>query len=92
MEKTTTIHNTAISGENLTLSERTSLNIEGIVEIIASNENNIALKLKDTILNINGSNINIVKLDINAGILQANGNFECIKYGKTGNIFKRLFK
>lgn len=95
MEKIVTPNNTHtsnISNESLNLINRKSISIEGIVEIIASNDNNICLKLKDTLLNITGSNINIIKLDISSGLLQAEGNFDSIKYGKSGNIFKRLFK
>lgn len=92
MEKTITLNTTTTQNENLNLINRKTLNIEGIVEIIASNDNNITLKLKDTILTIYGSNINITKLDINSGILQADGNFDSFKYGKSGNIFKRIFK
>ena len=40
--------------ESLTLINRQKINIEGIVEIIASNESNILLKLKDTQLSIYG--------------------------------------
>lgn len=90
MEKVVNLSNSV--NENLCLGNRKSLNLEGIVEILASSENNLIVKLKDTTLYISGTGINIQKLDINSGILQAEGSFDCIKYGKSGNIFKRLFK
>ena len=91
MEKVINNTNTT-NNESLNLISRKNLTIEGIVEIIASSDSTILLKLKDTNLSITGNNINITKLDINTGILQAEGIFESIKYGKSGNIFKRIFK
>lgn len=78
--------------ESLTLINRQKINIEGIVEIIASNESNILLKLKDTHLSIYGKNISISKLDIECGILEAEGIFDNIKYGKNGGFLKKIFK
>ena len=78
--------------ENLTLENRKKLNITGIVEVVNSSENTICIKLKDTILTINGSEIHITKLDINSGILEAEGLFSNIKYGKQGNFFRKIFK
>lgn len=78
--------------ENIILTNRKNLHIDGIVEIISTSENGLCMKLKDTILNILGENIHITKLDVTTGILEADGNFLNIKYGKSANIFKRLFK
>ena len=78
--------------ENLTLVGRKNIHIEGIVEIISSSDSNIIIKLKDEVLVISGENIHISKLDVNTGILEAEGNFNNIKYGKSHNIFKRVFK
>jgi sporulation protein YabP len=78
--------------ENITLANRRSLHIDGIIEIISTSENNLNMKMKDTFLNIIGENIHITKLDISTGILEAEGNFINIKYGKNSNILKRFFK
>ena len=78
--------------ENIILSNRKSLKLEGIVEIVNSCETLINIKLKDTNLVINGSNMHIIKLDVENGILEIDGLIECIKYGKSANIFKRIFK
>ena len=79
--------------ENLVLNARKELKLEGVVEILNSSETTLNLKLKNTSMIINGENINIKKLDVNQGILEATGIFNSIKYGKTsGNIFKRMFK
>lgn len=92
MEKTISQEKTKITNESLNLINRKSLILEGIIKINATSETCISLKLKDTILNITGSNIHITKLDINTGVLEAEGIFDSIKYGKSGNIFKRIFK
>jgi len=93
MDKT---NNTSIEkikvNENLTLTNRTNLKLEGIVEILSSSETLLNIKLKDTHLCINGQNMHITKLDISTGLLEVNGSVDSIKYGKSGNIFKRIFK
>lgn len=79
--------------ESLILQNRNNLKLEGIIEIISTSDTCLNLKLKDTTLMISGENINILKLDVSAGILEADGNFVSIKYGKgTGGFFKRIFK
>ena len=80
------------NNESLLIQCRKTLKIEGIVEVVSTSDSLLNLKLKDTSLTITGEQINIEKLDINLGILEANGKFVSIKYGKSGNIFKRLFK
>jgi len=88
MEKVTTNN---LTNENLSLNNRKNLILEGIVEIISSNDNNIYVKLKDTTLFVTGSNIHITKLDVSLGTLHAEGVFDSFKYGKT-NFIKRIFK
>jgi sporulation protein YabP len=78
--------------ENLSLTNRKNLKLDGIVEIMSSSETQLNIKLKDTSVVIFGQNMHIVKLDIETGILEVDGLIECIKYGKSGNIFKRIFK
>ncbi len=78
--------------ENLNLTNRKTLKLEGIIEINSSSETLLSVKLKDTTLTITGQNMHITRLDVNLGILDIEGNIECIKYGKNANIFKRIFK
>lgn len=91
MEKT--INNEKNNNELLILTNRKNLKLEGIMEVLSTSDTSITLKLKDTTLCILGENINITKLDVNTGTLEADGKFTNIKYGiKSGNFFKRLFK
>lgn len=92
MEKIISQEKTKTTNENLNLINRKSLILEGVVEVNNTSESCISLKLKDTTLNISGSNLHITKLDVNTGIVEAEGIFDSIKYGKSGNIFKRIFK
>lgn len=90
MEKTT-VENTKIS-ENLILTNRKSLKLEGIVEINNSSESQLSIKMKDTNLIIFGQNLNITRLDVELGILEVEGLIDCIKYGKSIGFIKRIFK
>lgn len=94
MEKITSLENknSNIVSENLSLNNRKHLKLDGINEIIATSENYLNLRLKDTTLYICGENINILKLDVDQGILEAEGKFNSFKYGANKNIFKRIFK
>ena len=78
--------------ETLTLDNRSLLKLTGIAEIISSSDTQISLKTDNSGAIITGQDIRITKLDISSGMLEAEGNFDSIKYGKNGNIFKRLFK
>jgi len=78
--------------EKICLDNRKCLHIDGIIEIISTSEASLIMKLKDTMLSISGANIHITRLDVSTGILEAEGDFYSIKYGKNSNIFKRIFK
>ena len=94
MEKVT-INQSENANSILTLTNRKKITLTNVNEIISSNETNIFLKVAQAKAQISGNSINITKLDIASGLLEAEGNFNCIKYdNKLGsrNIFKRLFK
>lgn len=93
MEKITNQENKSNNiQENLILNNRKNLKLEGIVEVLATSDSILNLKLKDTNLVVSGENINILKLDVNLGILEAEGKFDAFKFGKSANLFKRIFK
>ena len=91
MEKTLPNEKNKIS-ENLILTNRKTLKLEGILEVNSSSETQLCAQLKDTSLTITGQNLHITRLDIALGLLDIDGNIDCIKYGKITNIFKRIFK
>ena len=92
MEKTIKEQPKSHVEENLTLTKRSEIRLDGIMEINYSNETSISAKLFDTNIIISGNNLHIQKIDTENGIMLATGNIETIKYGKPQNIFKRMFK
>lgn len=91
MEKNSSIEKNNFH-ENLSLLNRKTLKLEGIIEINSSSETEVSAKLKDTNISITGQNLHITKLDVNLGFLEIDGLIDSIKYGKSANIFKRIFK
>lgn len=94
MEKTLIQNEIASTNSILTLTNRKKLSLTNVSEIISSNENNITLKIAQNKAFITGKNINITKLDVGAGLLEAEGVFNSIKYDSSTNegLFKRIFK
>ncbi len=90
MEKTTLSQNQ--TPELLSLDNRKNLHLTGILEVISSSDTQILAKLKDSTLNISGTNINITRLDTADGTLDATGDFNAITYGKKVGFLKRIFK
>lgn len=89
--KTTTQKPESIS--RLSLENQKKITVTGVVEIISSNDNSILLKLNKSNLLLSGSNIHITKLDVQQGILEADGIFSQIRYNhQNTNLFKRIFK
>lgn len=91
MEKTINNHEPTIN-EFLSLENRKKLHISNIEEVTSSSDTHLEIKLKDTGLSIGGTNINITKLDTETKILEADGNFNKIIYGKESNLLRRIFK
>ena len=92
MEKINVSHEKPKHNETLSLDNRQILKLDGIMEVLSSSETQVYVKLKDTDLSILGQNLHIARLDVESGIAEINGDINCIKYGKIGNIFKRIFK
>lgn len=92
MEKTIIQEKNMPLNEKIILTNRSQFSIEGVLEVISSSENEINIKVQDNNMTILGNNIHIEKLDTTNKILECSGNFDCIKYGKSGNFFKRFFK
>lgn len=79
---------------SITLLSQKKLALTGVDEIYSSNDKLISLKTNGKKLIITGENINISKLNIDTGELEATGNIDSIKYStniKVG-LLKRLFK
>ena len=79
---------------SIILNNRTNLTLTGISEIISSNDKQLLLKTNNTHLTITGNDINITKLIVETGDLEATGRFHSIIYSgrEKKNFLKRLFK
>ena len=79
---------------NVILNNRSSIALTGINEVISTNDRQLLLKTNNTRLTITGHNINITKLVIDTGELEATGTFDSIIYSGNGkkSIFGRIFK
>lgn len=94
MEKNLIHNEVTLNNSILTLTNRKKLTLTNVSEIISSNETTIILKVSQNKTLITGKNINITKLDVDSGLLEAEGLFNSIKYDNKSNesIIKRLFK
>lgn len=80
-------------GESIKLIGRRECFIEGVYEVINTNENEFCCKMDGEKLTIKGNNIHINKLDLDKKYVQITGDINEIKYSKNiVNKFKRFFK
>ena len=78
----------------IVLTNQNILSLTGISKVIQSTENTISLVMNNQTLDITGSKLTVTKLDIENGILEANGNVVGIKFAghrQKENFFKRIF-
>ncbi len=88
------IKNNMQANYSIILNNQSKLSLTGIQEVISTNDKMLILKTNGKKLTISGNDINITKLIVDTGEMEATGTFDSIKYDKTftGNIFKRFFK
>ena len=81
--------------ESLQLEDRKKLSITGATKVISSTSTQAVVEVGDSTVVISGSNIEVVKLDLDNKQVNFSGNITAIKYAsKTEKtpILKRLFK
>lgn len=72
-----------------------SINLTGVTKVFSATESLISLKLADTDILIEGEKLHVIKLDVESGIVDVEGQIFKIKQEKnkqSKNIFKRIFK
>ena len=77
------------------LTNRAKLTLSGVEKVYETNENKIQLKVSGSNLLILGENLNIAKLDVEAGNVSIEGKINELKYFSNeskGNLFKKIFK
>lgn len=72
-----------------------TLNLTGVTKVFSATETTISLKLGETDIVVEGENLHVLKLDIESGVVDVEGNVFKVKQEKpkqSKNIFKRIFK
>ena len=80
---------------SLSLNNREYLEMDGINEVISFTDDEIILKTSQGVLNINGKNLNISKLNLDETVIEVSGKIDSFNYNdKTNNknFLKRIFK
>jgi len=80
------------SNHKIIIINRNIIEISGITKMLSCNETLISMMIKNTKLNIIGKDMHIERLDVDNGILQANGTIDNIKYCGNEGLIKRIFK
>jgi|AntRauTorcE11897_2_1112592.scaffolds.fasta_scaffold00095_47 sporulation protein YabP len=81
----------------LVINDKENLSITGISRVYNANKTIISLQVNDTNLVIEGADMQVTKLDVNAGNLEATGKMNSVKYTNSSqksakNLFSRVFK
>ena len=76
----------------VTLDNRNRFVVTGVPKAISANENNISLLVGKTTMYITGSMLHVSKLDISTGVLEGDGWVDSIRYNKSGNVFRKIFR
>ena len=79
----------------LILLNQTCLTLTGIKKAITLNETSLHLELENNSVQILGSNMEVKKLDVEAGVLEVVGTISQIKYvfaKEKLSVLKRIFK
>ena len=84
------------TNHSITLDNREKFNASGITDILSFDEEAIVAQTNDEILIIRGSNLHISSLNLDKGVLTADGNVSGINYdnesASKGGLLSRLFR
>ena len=78
----------------ITITNKQTTNLFGVEKVISATENQINLVLAGESMIVDGSNLHILKLDIDSKVVDFEGTIYSIKFGakkKDKNFFKRIF-
>lgn len=79
----------------IVLTDKNTLFVSGISKVISSTESLISVVIDNQTLEIAGDKLTTTKLDVDSGILQANGNVYSMRFlghKQKENFFKRIFR
>lgn len=78
----------------ITVTDRESVSLTGIDEVVSYDENNIVMQTNMGQLTLDGSGLNIVKLNLGEGEVVVQGKVDALYYIESGgkrSVFSRLF-
>lgn len=87
-----------VQRHKIVIDERQDISISGITEVISFDEESIVCDTNMGAVAIRGSDLHITRLDLQAGILEAQGNIDSTEYTELsvfeqkGGLFKRIFR
>ena len=77
----------------LILDNRKTLSITGVSKVESINETHAEADVGGVLLSVAGKNLHILKLDVEQGLLELEGEIDAIKYmGERKSVLKRIFK
>jgi sporulation protein YabP len=76
----------------LEIKNQRQIRLDGVNEVKRTNNTEIVLKLDNKPLIIKGNNLNVTKIDLEEGLLIAEGIILSINYETKQNLLKKLFK
>ncbi len=81
----------------LVLKNRAALNISGVCDIISSDENSVFLNTADGALEIGGSELHIISMNVSSGVMLIEGRIDTISYHdkqepKKSGFLARMFR
>ena len=78
----------------IVLTNQNELTINGVSKVVSSTESLIQAVINEQVLEITGEKLQILKIDVENGVLEAMGNFISFKFAchkQKQNFFKRIF-
>ncbi|MBQ4110973.1 MAG: sporulation protein YabP [Clostridia bacterium] len=82
--------------QNIILENRRKIAISGVIDVDSFDEHSIILLTDLGILEVNGTDIKIEKLNLENGEISASGEFDAIEYVtdkiEKGGVFKKIFR
>ena len=82
-----------LTNHKIVLDNRKVLSITGVKKMESINETHAEADVGGSVLSVLGKNMHILKLDVEQGVLEIEGEIDAIKYlGEKKSVLKRIFK
>ena len=85
------------TGHRISLEEREHLTVTGVMDVEEFNEDGIKAETERGLLMVKGSGLSVTRLDVEAGVLEIEGEVVSLEYndrgaGGNGSFLSRIFK